>query len=467
MRVTASPADKSTVVLEVELPADRLQRSIDSAVRHLGRRTRVPGFRPGKVPRPMLERALGIRRGDDGATNPIYDDAKEHLFEASVVEAVEQSDLDILGIPAPEWTRFAEGEGAAYRVVLPVRPEVRLGAYADYPFGIEIDEVDEAMVDRVVAQAREQHASLVPVEDRGAEDGDYAVIGFEGRHDGIPFEGGKAERFPLRLGSERMIPGFEAALRGMRDGDERTFSVTFPDDYGEAALAGQPVEFTVIMRELRRQELPALDDEFAQSVGDYADLGALREDIRLRLRANAKDRARHVFADRIIDFAVSNATVAVPDVLVEREVEVMHDELRVRLAEQNIDEATYLKVIEKTEAQLHAEWREPAEKRVKTLLVLSAVADAESVEVPDAEIEAEIARARGRNPENPKLVGYFESPRGRAYLRSTIRRSRVVEQLIDRWLTAHPEVGPVPHLEDDRPAASPPPGLDLMEGAPA
>lgn len=467
MRVTTSPADKSTVVLEVELPADRLQRSIDSAVRHLGRRTRVPGFRPGKVPRPMLERALGIRRGDDGATNPIYDDAKEHLFEASVVEAVEQSDLDILGIPAPEWTRFAEGEGAAYRVVLPVRPEVKLGAYADYPFGIEIDEVDDAMVDRVVEQAREQHASLVPVEDRGAEDGDYAVIGFEGRHDGVPFEGGKAERFPLRLGSERMIPGFEAALRGMRDADERTFSVTFPVDYGEASLAGQPVEFTVTMRELRRQELPALDDEFAQSVGEYTDLAALREDIRLRLRANAKDRARHVFADRIIDFAVSNASVAVPDVLVEREVEVMHDELRVRLAEQKIDEATYLQVIEKTEAQLHAEWREPAEKRVKTLLVLSAVADAEGVEVPDAEVEAEIARARKRNPENPKLVGYFESPRGRAYLRSTIRRSRVVEQLIDRWLNAHPEVGPVPHLEDDGPAAPAPAGLSLREGAPA
>jgi trigger factor len=323
------------------------------------------------------------------------------------------------------------------------------------------------MVGKVVEQAREQHASLVPVEDRGAQDGDYAVIGFEGRHDGVPFEGGKAERFPLRLGSERMIPGFEAALLGMREGEERTFVITFPDDYGEASLAGQPVSFTATLRELRRQQLPAADDEFAQSVGDYADLGAMREDVRRRLRANAKDRARHVFADRIIDYAVANATVAVPDLLVEREVEVMHDELRVRLAEQNIDEATYLKVIEKTEAQLHAEWREPAEKRVKTLLVLSAVADAEGVEAPEAEVEAEIARARERNPENPKLVSYFESPRGRAYLRSTIRRSRVVEQLIDRWLAAHPEIGPVPHLEDDGPAATAPAGLTLSEEIPA
>jgi trigger factor len=466
MKVTAEPAARSTVVLEVELPADRLQRSIDDAVRHLGKRTKVPGFRPGKVPRPMLERALGTRRDTLDGRDPIYDDAKEHLFESTVAEALEKSDLDALGIPSPEWTRFVEGEGAAYRIVLPVRPDVKLGAYTDFPFGVDIDAIDDARVDQVLEQLREQNASLVPVEDRGAIEGDYAVINFEGRRDGVPFEGGKAERFPLRLGSERMIPGFESALLGMRDGEEKTFSVTFPDDYGEAALAGQPVEFTARMLELRRQELPPLDDALAQSLGDFADLDALRADVRRRLEQNARDRARHVFADRIIEFAVANASLIVPDLLIEREVEVMHDELRVRLAEQGIDEATYLKVTGKDEAQLHAEWREPAEHRVKVMLVLSAVADAEGVTVPDADVQAEIERARLRNPENPKLVGYFASARGRAYLRSTLRRSRVVEALVDRWLLAHPEVGPLPHLEDDSPAA-PSAELTFTEGAPA
>ncbi|MGH3076225.1 MAG: trigger factor, partial [Gaiellales bacterium] len=361
MKVTAEPAARSTVVLEVELPADRLQRSIDDAVRHLGRRTKVPGFRPGKVPRPMLERALGVRRDAPDGRDPIYDDAKEHLFESTVAEALEQSDLDALGIPSPEWTRFVEGEGAAYRIVLPVRPDVKLGAYVDYPFGADIETIDAARIDQVLEQLREQHASLVPVEDRGAEQGDYAVISFEGRRDGVPFDGGKADRFPLRIGSERMIPGFEAALVGMRDGEERTFTVTFPDDYGEAALAGKLVEFTATLLELRRQELPPLDDDFAGSMGDFAGLDALRDDIRTRLEQNARDRARHMFADRIIEFAVANATLVVPDLLVEREVEVMHDELKVRLAEQGIDEATYLKVTGKDEAQLHTEWREPAE----------------------------------------------------------------------------------------------------------
>jgi trigger factor len=454
MKVSTAPAEKSTVVLEVELPADRLQRSIDDAVRHLGKRTRVPGFRPGKVPRSMLERALGVRRDEPNGRDPIYDDAKEHLFESTVGEALQQTELDALGIPSPEWTRFVEGEGAAYRIVLPVRPDVKLGAYLDYPFGVDIDTIDDAKVEQVLEQLREQNASLVPVEDRGAQDGDYAVIGFEGRKDGVPFEGGSAERFPLRLGSDRMIPGFEAALLGMKDGEERTFTVTFPADYGEANLAGQPAEFTVKLRELRRQELPPLDAALAQSLGDFADLDALRVDVRRRLEGNARDRARHTFSDRIIEFAVANASLVVPDLLVEREVEVMHDELRVRLAEQGIDEATYLKVIEKDESKLHADWREPAEHRVKVMLVLSAVADAESVTISDAEVAAEIERARVRNPENPKLTSYFESARGRAYLRSTLRRSRVVETLVDRWLAAHPEVGPLQHLEDQEGTAA-------------
>jgi len=390
MNVTLTPATGSTVVLEVEVPAGQLQRSIDESVRHLAQRTRVPGFRPGKVPRPMLERALGVRRDDPEAPNAIYDDAKEHLFESSILEAL-----------------------------------------------------------------RDQHATLVPVEERAAQADDYAVIGFEGRRDGEPFEGGSAERFPLVIGAERMVPGFEAELVGLAEGESKTFSLTFPDDYPDQALAGQPVEFSVTMRELRAKQLPPLDDEFAGQLGPYPDLDALRTDIRARLEASARDRARHAFADRIIEFAVANATLELPDLLIEREVEVMHDELRVRLAEQGIGYEEYLKVTGRDDAALHAEYREPAEHRVKVLLVLSAIADQEGIEVEDAEIEAEIARARERYAKQPKLLAYFDSARGRSYLRSTMRRTKVVEELVDRWLAAHPEAGPLPHLEEEPTTADP------------
>ncbi len=239
MDVTFTPAPKSTVVLQVEVPADRLQRSIDEAVRHVGRRTRVPGFRPGKVPRAMLERALGIHRDDPAAPDPIYDEARDHLFQATVVDALEpRTDLDVLEIPAPEWIRFAEGEGAAYRVTLPVRPTVKLGDYTDYPFAPQIEAIDDAKVDKVVEQLRDQHASLVAVEGRPARNGDYAVIGFQGTRDGKAFEGGSAERFPLVIGSERMVPGFEAQLVGMRDDEEKDVHGHLPGRLPRRGAAG-------------------------------------------------------------------------------------------------------------------------------------------------------------------------------------------------------------------------------------
>ncbi|MGZ6258041.1 MAG: trigger factor [Candidatus Limnocylindrales bacterium] len=462
MNVTLTPAAKSTVVLEVELPAARLQRSIDESVRHLGQRNKVPGFRPGKVPRPMLERALGIRRDDPDAPNAIYDDAKEHLFESSILEALRDKDLDVLEIAQPEWVAFREGEGATYRVTLPVRPDVKLGAYLDYPFQPELEVIDDARVAQVIEELRDQHATLVPVEGRGAEKDDYAVIGFEGTREGQPFEGGSAERFPLVVGAERMVPGFEEQLLGLAEGDQKSFALNFPDDYPEPALAGQAVEFRVTMRELRAKQLPEADDDFARQLGPYADLDAVRADVKVRLEANARDRARHAFADRIIEFAVANGTVEVPDVLIEREVEVMHDELRVRLAEQGIGYEEYLKVTERDDAALHAEFHDPAEHRVKVLLVLSTIAEQEQVEVSEAEVEAEIARARTRYTNNPRLLAYFDSPRGRTYLQSTLRRTKVVELLVDRWLSAHPEAGPLPHLEEEPSIADP---LAAAQGA--
>ena len=277
MKVTTRPAEHSSVVLEVEFPAAQVQTQVSESVRHLARRTKVPGFRPGKAPRPLLERALGVRRDDPDAENPIYDDAKEHLFERSVLDAVREKELDVLQIPEPSWTSFAEDSGATYTVTLPLRPDVKLGAYAEYPFGITIDEVNDESVDKVIDQLRDQQASLVPVEGRGAATDDYAVIRFTGSSDGQPIDGATTERMPLIIGRERFIPGFEDNLIGLKEGDSKTFSLSFPDDYGEADLAGKPAEFDVGMLELREKRMPQADDDFARALGSYADLAALRD----------------------------------------------------------------------------------------------------------------------------------------------------------------------------------------------
>jgi len=440
MQITKTPGPDSTILLAIELPAERLTRAVDDAVRRLARRTRVPGFRPGKAPRAVLERHLG-----PGA---ILDDAVEHLVEDAYREAILENDIVPLTNPEVDIVQAEEGTPLIFKATVQVRPEVALGDYKHFNFSPEIDPIDDARVDKVLEELRDQNATLAAVEGRGAGDGDYAVISFVGTRNGEPFEGGTSERMPLILGQERLIPGFESNLEGLEIGASTEFDITFPEDYPETGLAGQQAHFAVELRELREKVLPELDADFIGTLGDFADLAALRADVRSRLEGNALDRARHGFADRIIDYAVANATVELPDILVDQEVEVMHDEFRGTIARQGIAEEAYLKAVDKTDADLHAEFRPGAEKRVRTLLVLSKVADAEGVTIPDPVVEAEVARGRERYPDDARLQAYFDSERGRSYIRSTLRRSRVVEGLIDEWLTSHPDHVPLPHLED-------------------
>jgi len=440
MQITRTPGPNSTIDLQIEVPAERLARAVDEAVRHLSRRTKVPGFRPGKAPRTFLERQL--------APGAVLEDAVEHTVQDAYRDALIEQDIVPLTNPEVDIVQAEEGKPLIFKVAVQVRPEVALGDYRNFNFRPDIDQIDDARVDKVLDELRDQNATLAAVEDRGAQDGDYAVISFVGTRDGEPFAGGTSERMPLILGQERLIPGFEANLLGLRVGESTDFDITFPDDYPEQELAGKQAHFAVELKELREKVLPDLDDEFLGTLGDFASIDALRADIRSRLERNALDRARHDFADRIIDYAVANATVELPPILVDQEVEVMHDEFRASLARQGITEEAYLKALEKTEADLHGDFRPGAEKRVRTLLVLSKVADVEGVTVPDADIEAEIDRGRERYADNTSLLAYFDSDRGRSYIRSTLRRSRVVEGLIDAWLAAHPDHPALPHIED-------------------
>ncbi len=445
MNVTTTPAPKSSIVVEVELPPERLSRAVDQAVQRLGRRTKVPGFRPGKAPRSMLERVLG--------PGVVLDDAVEHLVQDAYRAALVEKAILPLANGDVEVVQAEEGKPLIFKATVPVRPDVDLGDYRNFNFVPEIETIDDAKVDKVVDELRDQQATLSAVEERGAEKGDYAVVSFEGTKDGQPFEGGSSPRMPLILGEERLIPGFEDHLLGLRPGDRTEFDITFPEDYPEETLRSQEVHFAVELRELREKVLPEADDDLARSVGDFTSLAELREEVRHRLERNALDRARHEFADRIIEYAVANATMELPDVLIDQEVEVMHDELRASLARQGISEEAYLKATGKTDQDVHADVRPDAEKRVKVLLVLSKVAEIEGVTVPDADVEAEVERARERYSGSPRLIRYFDSERGRNFIRSTLRRSRVVEKLIDEWLEAHPEQQAIPHLEDDRPSA--------------
>ena len=440
MNSTITPAPKSSVAVRFELPPEQLTSALDEAVRHLARRTRIPGFRPGKAPRAVVERSVGAPA--------ILDEALDHLVQRAYRDALVEHDLTPLTNADIEIEQAEEGKPVIFTATVQVRPEVKLGDYRDFKFAPEIETIDASKVDKVIEELADQNATLAPVEDRGAQNGDYAVIGYVGTRDGVPFEGGSSDRMPLILGEERLIPGFETNLLGLKPGESSGFDLTFPDDYAEATLAGKLAHFAVDMRELRVKVLPTIDDEFARSMGAYEDLAALRAEIKVRLGHNALDRARHEFSDKIIEYGVSNATLELPDILVDQEVEVMHDEFRGSLARQGITEEAYLKVVGKTDADLHTEFRPNSEKRVRVLLVLSKIAEAEGVVIADADVEAEVARSRERYAKDKKTLAYFESVRGRSFIRSTLRRSRVVEQLVDAWLASHPEHPALPHLED-------------------
>jgi trigger factor len=444
MTVTATPAPKSSILLEIEVPAERLDRAVREATQRLSRRTRVAGFRPGKAPRPILERVLG--------PTAVLDEAVDHLVQDAYRDAILEQGIVPLTNADVEVVEAAEGKPLRFKATVQVRPEVQLGDVHNFKFAPEIEAVDAAKVDNVIEELRDQNATLAAVEDRAAKDGDWAVIGFAGTRDGVPFEGGTSDRMPLVIGEDRLIPGFEANLVGLKPGESTEFDITFPDDYPEETLAGQQAYFAVDLKELREKVLPVADDAFAQNMGDYADMAALKADIETRLKRNALDRARHEFADKIIEYAVANATIELPDILVDQEVEVMHDEFRTTLARQGIAEPAYLKATGQTEQDLHAEFRPRAEHRTKVLLTLTKVADEEGVTVPDADVEEQVELARARY-QDPKTIRYFESERGRNFIRSTLRRTRLVETLVDRWLAAHPEHPALPHLEDDAPSA--------------
>lgn len=436
MKFTATPEAKSSVKLEVSASAEEVAAAIEAAVRHVAKHTKIPGFRPGKAPRSMVERVAGGAR--------LLEEATEILVEQGYREAVIATDTMPLTSPKVDAATVVEGEPYSFVAIVAVPPEVTLGDYRNFTFSPSFEEPDEKKVDAVIDDLRDGYAKLEAVTERGAELGDYAIIGFTGyRADsGAVIEGGAAERMPLVLGSERLIPGFEAQLVGAHPADTRTVEVTFPDDYQEESLRGIAARFEVEMHELRARIPPPLDDDFAKQVANVQDVAGLRAEVLMRLKASAVDRGRHEFADRVVEYAMDNATVEVPEPMIDEEVDGLVDELARNVARQGISFEQYLAATEKSAESLRAELRERGERRARTLLVLSAVAGAEKVEVPDALVDEEVARAKPQAQGQKALERYLASERGRRAIRASLRRSLVVERLVDEWLDAHPDAWP-------------------------
>lgn len=424
------------MVLEIEVPPDEVAHAFATAYKHVAERTKVPGFRPGKAPRQVIDRFVGRGSVVAEALDHLVGDTYEAALRQTDVWPIDQPEVDI------DPAKLVEGQPISYTATVPVRPDVELGAYTDYPFTLETPEVTDEQIEQVIGELREQQATLRPIDERAAAAGDIASVKFVGTIDGEPFEGGSADRLPLVIGEDRMIPGWEEQLIGLEIGATKGFDITFPDDYRVEDLRGKRAHFEVELLDLREKVLPEVDDAFAASVSEVETVDALRAEIRDAMEQRARAEARHHFSDRIIDFAVTNASVELPEVMVSNEVEIMRDELRTRLAQQRIGMEQYLALAKQTPEELTNELREPATRRVKTLLVLSAIAEKEGVDATDEQIDSEIADQLARF-DDPKLREYLGSRRGRSYLRMTIRNRTLVESLVDRALgTDAPEAAP-------------------------
>ena len=374
--------EKSQVELTIEVNAAEFEAAVEKAYQKMRRKISVPGFRPGKAPRKMIERMYGAEVFFEEAINIAFPEA----YEA----AAEQEKLQIVGYPTVEMVGEVTKDGFTFKATTPVYPEVTLGEYKGLKAEKPEVKVLAADVDERLKALADRNTRLVSVE-REAKSGDTAVIDFEGFKDGVPFEGGKGENFSLELGSGSFVPGFEEQVIGMKAGEEKDLDITFPEDY-HADLAGKQVVFHVKVHEVKEPKAPVVDDEFAKDVSEFETLADFRKDLGEKLTQRREEQAKTAFEDQILEELVANMECEIPDGMIETQVDRLMDDFAMRLQSQGISMADYQKMMGANAEMVRASAWPTAQKQVQLELALEAVAKAEGLEVTGEELEAEVKR---------------------------------------------------------------------------
>ncbi len=371
--------EKSTVALTVEVSAEEFEAAVAKAYQKMRKKINIPGFRPGKAPRKIIEGMYGAE--------VFYEEAVNIAMPEAYEAAVKEQDLDIVGYPSVELEGEITKEGFTFKAVVPVYPEVTLGTYKGLKAPKETVKVTAADVDDRIDQLVKRNSRLVSVE-RAVENGDTAVIDYEGFLDGKPFDGGKDENHNLEIGSGSFVPGFEEQLIGMKAGEEKDIDITFPEDY-HADLAGKAVVFHVKVNEVKVKEEPALDDEFAKDVSEFDTLKDLKADIKKKITEERESVAQQAFEEELINQVADGMTCDVPDAMVDAKIENGMQNFRMQIQQQGISYEDYLKLTGLDEKKLRDDAREGALGRVRQELALAAIIKAENLEVSDEDIEAE------------------------------------------------------------------------------
>ncbi len=376
--------EKNMVKLVIETTAEEFEAGLNTAYNKNKNKISVPGFRKGKAPRKMIEKLYGKEIFFEDAANAIIPDAYAKAAMECELEIVSQPKIDVVQLEA--------GKDFIFSAEVAVKPEVELGTYK----GVEVAKTDISVtdedVDAEIKKVQEQNSRTVTVEDRAVKDGDITVIDFEGFVDGVAFEGGKGENYPLTIGSHSFIDNFEEQLVGMNVGYEKEISVTFPEEYHAEALKGKPATFKVAVKELKEKQLPELDDDFAQDVSDFDTLAEYKEDLKKKLTERKEAEAKSKKETEVIDKIVESSKMDIPQAMIDTQVTRMAEDFAQRLQQQGLSIEQYFQYTGLTADAILAQMKPEAEKRIKNSLVLEAIAKAENIEVADEEFEGELKK---------------------------------------------------------------------------
>ena len=383
MSLQVEKLEKNMAKLTVEVPAEQFEKALTTAFNKNKSRFNIPGFRKGKAPQAMVEKMYGVE--------VLYEDAINEALDATYGDAVTESELDVVSRPEIDVVQVEKGKELIYTATVAVKPEVTLGEYK----GIEVEkasaEVSDEDIEAELKKVQEQNSRLITVEDRAVEDGDQTVVDFEGFVDGTPFEGGKGEDYPLTIGSHSFIDTFEEQLIGKNIGEECEVNVTFPEEYHAKELAGKPAVFKVTVKEIKRKELPELNDEFAGEVSEFETLEEYKNDVKANLSLTKQKEAATENENHVVDKVVENATMDIPEPMIESQVNNMVNDYARRMQSQGLSLEQYMQFTGMTIDTLKEQMKPQAVKRIQTRLVLEAIVKAENITVSDEAVEKEIA----------------------------------------------------------------------------
>ena len=423
MSTTVEKISSNKVKLSFDIDAAKFDEAMGKAYIKVRGQVAIPGFRKGHAPRKMIENMYG-----EGV---FYDEAFELIFDEVYGPAIDENKLEVVDRPQVDIQQIGTGKNLQFTCEVFVKPDVTLGEYK----GVEVKKkhtlVTEDDVNAEIEKERNKQAAEVSVDDRAVAEGDTVNLDYSGSVDGVKFAGGTAEGQTLKIGSHTFIPGFEEQMVGMNIGEEKDLNVTFPTEYHAPDLAGKEAVFHVKVNSITETQLPALDDDFAKDISEFDTLDAYKADVRAKLEAQAAERDNNAFTNAVIEKVMANATVEIPDAMVERQIDSMVRNFEARLAQQGLKLADFMKYTGQDEKSFRNQYRDQAEKSVRANLVLEAVENVEKFEAAEEEIDAEIEKFAKQIGQNVEDLKKNLTEGDREYFKADVIRDKAVKFLCD------------------------------------